>query len=176
MNMYKWVPESIYDSGEGQPSYAHSDYAPSGPWDTIGLHTMPKSLRNSMKNSIMAAAQVRRNVIGPEWGPNGRFTGYASVIGTPDPKPADVVSKFTIKRKAVINANFSQRVKAGEIVVAPYTSDGEIAVKLVAGQKDFSSTADYDYLIDSGLASSAGFVVAGDRWYYTKRHFIIPCG
>lgn len=174
MNMYKWVPESIYDSGEGQPSYSHSDYAPSGPWDTIGLHTIPKSLRDSMKNSIMAAAQVRRNVIGPEWGPNGRFTGYASVIGTPDPKPADVVNKFTIKRKAVINANFSQRVKAGEIVVAPYTSDGEIAVKLVAGQKDFSSTADYDYLIDSSLASSAGFVVAGDRWYYTKRHFIIP--
>ena len=127
-----------------------------------------------MKNSIMAAAQVRRNVIGPEWGPDGRFTGYASVIGTPDPKPADIVNKFKIERKKVNNGNFQRLVKAGEIVVAPYTSDGEIAVTLVAGQKDISSSPDYDYLIDSNLASSAGFVVAGDRWYYTKRHFIVP--
>ena len=172
--MYKWVPESIYDSGEGQPSYADSDYAPSGPWDAVGLHTMPQSLRDSMKNSIMVTAQARRDVIGPEWGPDGRFTGYASVIGTPDPKPADVVTKFTIERRKVSNGNYRQLVKAGHIVVAPYTSDGKITVKLVAGQKEISSTPDYDYQIDSNLASSAGFVVVGDRWYYTKRHFIIP--
>ena len=129
MNMYKWVPESIYDSGEGQPSYSgNGDYAPSGPWSAASIRTVPQSLRQSMKNSIMAAAQVRRNVIGPEWGPDGRFTGYASVIGTPDPKPADIVNKFKVERKKVNNGNFQRLVKAGEIVVAPYTSDGEIAV------------------------------------------------
>lgn len=175
MNMYKWVPESIRDSGEGQAFYAsNSDYAESGPWSTALVTTIPKSLRDSMRNSIMVTAQARRNVIGPEWGPGGRFTGYASVIGEPDPKPADIVNEFRIERRKVSNGNFQQRVKAGDIVVAPYTSDGKITVKLVAGQKDISSSPDYDYLIDSSLASSAGFKVVGDRWYYTKRHFIIP--
>lgn len=175
MNMYKWVPGSIRDSGEGQPSFSNNgDYAASGPSSPALITTMPQSLRDSMKNSIMVTAQARRDVIGPEWGPDGRFTGYASVIGTPDPKPADIVNKFRIERKPVSNPNFRQRVKAGEIVVAPYTSDGEITVKLVAGQKDISSTPEHDYLIDSSLASSTGFTVVGDRWYYTKRHFIIP--
>lgn len=175
MNMYKWVPESIRDSGEGQPSYSNNgDYAPTGPWVSASLSTMPESLRKSLMDSIMVTAQARRDVIGPEWGPDGRFTGYASVIGTPDPKPADIINEFKIERVKVSNGNFQQRVKAGEIVVAPYTSDGRITVKLVAGQKDISSSPDYDYNIDSSLASSAGFVVAGDRWYYTKRHFIEP--
>lgn len=175
MEMYKWVPESIRDSGEGQCYYSNTgDYAPDGSWANVSVTTMPQSLRQSLLNSIRDTAQARKDVIGPEWGPDGRFTGYASVIGTPDPKPADIVDEFTIKRVKVNNGNFRQRVKAGEIVVAPYTSDGKIKVRRMAGQKNVSSVHDYDYLIGSDLASSAGFTVVGERWYYTKRRFIIP--
>lgn len=175
MKLYRWDPYSIRDSGEGQCSYSTSeDYAADGPWAAAPLNSLPQSLRASMMESIKTSAIARQHVIGPEWGSDGRFTGYASVIGQPDPKPADTVDTYTVKRRKVSNGNFRQRVKAGEIVVAPYSSDGKVTVKRTAGLKDLSWAFNLGYRIDGSLASSAGFVVSGDRWYYTKRHFIKP--
>ena len=175
----KSIDDYTFDESLLQPLYSNSgEYAATGSTAAAGAHTFPRTLKDAIFSRLRVLMDTRRNVIGPKWGtnPDGGFyyTGYANPSSPVPPKPSDIISEIKVDRFVSKNSNFQARKKAGEIVVAPYSSRGFVRVKCVAGMKDISSHyLGYHWLM-IGLAGSAGFTVSGNRWYYTPRLFIEP--
>ncbi|UJQ85912.1 MAG: putative maturation protein [Apeevirus fundihabitans] len=162
-----------------QPRHSSSgDYAATGPASSVPASAFPQTLRDAVFERTRSTMNARRNVVGPKWAvsPSGGsyYTGYANPVGLIPPKPADDVAVYEVDKVKSVNGNFEARKKAGEIVVAPYSSEGFIKVKRVAGMKDISSSYLGDHWLAIGLAGSAGFTVSGERWYFTPRLFIEP--
>ena len=159
----KSIDQYSFDEALLQPFYSNSgDYAATGPVASAGSHTFPQTLRDAIFTRLRILMDTRRNVIGPKWGTNqdGGFyyTGYANPTSPIPPKPADIISEVKVDRVVSKNGNFKARKKAGEIVVAPYASEGFVRVKRVAGMKDISSSyLGYHWLM-IGLVGSAGLL------------------
>lgn len=153
--------------------YSTADYHPTASYTQTNDSRIPKSKWEAMKESARVTLSARRGVLGPLQDEYG-FTGYDFVEGTGVPQPEDIISEFALDAKKANNSPFRQKVKAGQIVVAPYQSAVKSRVLIRSGRVTDPGTYLGTNLFPAILAGSAGFRVVGDRWYFNARVFIFP--